>query len=343
MFGLLVFPVFLFIGPGLTPPEVFVALAWIPLLQRDTQQLVDTINQLARGMHSLSIVQEFLEGDEPYRLIENSAGGSRNKKIFSGSQMQSNQDDEPSNLKPRMVMSALRMSTDPHKISSGLQDVSLCFYSNQLTLVTGPPGSGKSSFLQGLIGELPLTAGEVLTEGDMVYVDSNPWVFSGTIRDNILFGRVYNVVRYFKVLKACALEPLITRLSQGDLTRIGDGGVGLTVGHRIRINLARASYSNADIFLMNEPLRGLDPKVARCIFKQCIMGLLSTRARVLVSQQTQFSEYADHIVVFKEGRVSSEGSYEEMIESGDSYFREQEMEDQWLEGMEEDSGAPDAR
>uniref|UniRef100_A0A667ZZN8 Cystic fibrosis transmembrane conductance regulator n=1 Tax=Myripristis murdjan TaxID=586833 RepID=A0A667ZZN8_9TELE len=181
-----------------------------------------------------------------------------------------------------------------------LQNVSLTVKPHQLLAVIGPVGAGKSSLLSSILGELPHDKGVLKVKGQLTYASQQPWVFPGTIRSNILFGKELNTQKYEKVLKACALKRDLELLPDGDLTLIGDRGATLSGGQKARVNLARAVYQDADIYLLDDPLSAVDAEVGRHLFEQCICGLLKNKPRILVTHQLQYLKAADQILVLKE-------------------------------------------
>uniref|UniRef100_A0A3Q1C9L1 Multidrug resistance-associated protein 4 n=1 Tax=Amphiprion ocellaris TaxID=80972 RepID=A0A3Q1C9L1_AMPOC len=197
-----------------------------------------------------------------------------------------------------------------------LQNVSFTAKSHQLLAVIGPVGSGKSSLLSAILGELPHDTGTLKVEGSLSYASQQPWVFPGTIRSNILFGRELNLKKYERVLRACALKKDLELLPDGDLTLICDRGATLSGGQKARINLARAVYEEADIYLLDDPLSAVDAEVGKHLFEQCICGLLKNKCRVLVTHQLQHLTAADHILALKEGHIMGQGTYSELQCSG---------------------------
>uniref|UniRef100_A0A8C9WP25 Multidrug resistance-associated protein 4 n=1 Tax=Scleropages formosus TaxID=113540 RepID=A0A8C9WP25_SCLFO len=188
--------------------------------------------------------------------------------------------------------------------------------SEQLLAVIGPVGAGKSSLLSSILGELPQEKGVVKVKGNLTYVCQQPWVFPGTIRSNILFGKELNQQKYERVLKACALKRDMELLPDGDLTVIGDRGATLSGGQKARVNLARAVYQDADIYLLDDPLSAVDAEVGRHLFEQCICGLLRKKPRILVTHQLQYLKAAHQILVLKEGQAVAQGTYTELQRSG---------------------------
>ncbi|XP_056895808.1 ATP-binding cassette sub-family C member 4-like isoform X2 [Takifugu flavidus] len=197
-----------------------------------------------------------------------------------------------------------------------LQNVSLSVKSEQLVAVIGPVGAGKSSLLSAILGELSQAAGAVKVKGELTYTSQQPWIFPGTIRSNILFGKPLNPLIYSRVLKACALKRDMELLPGGDLTMVGDRGANLSGGQKARVSLARAVYQDADIYLLDDPLSAVDAEVGRHLFEQCICGVLKKKPRILVTHQLQYLKAADEIVVLKEGHMVARGTYNELQGSG---------------------------
>ncbi|XP_054643013.1 ATP-binding cassette sub-family C member 4-like isoform X4 [Dunckerocampus dactyliophorus] len=197
-----------------------------------------------------------------------------------------------------------------------LQNVSFAVGPGQLLAVIGPVGSGKSSLLSAILGELSQESGVIKVKGDLTYTSQQPWILPGTIQSNILFGKELNCQKYSRVLRACALKRDMELLPGGDLTSVGDRGANLSGGQKARVSLARAVYQDADIYLLDDPLSAVDAEVGKHIFEECICGLLRNKPRVLVTHQLQYLKAAHQIVVLKEGQMVSSGTYSELQSSG---------------------------
>uniref|UniRef100_A0A8B9Y353 ATP binding cassette subfamily C member 4 n=1 Tax=Bos mutus grunniens TaxID=30521 RepID=A0A8B9Y353_BOSMU len=185
-----------------------------------------------------------------------------------------------------------------------LQGLSFTVRPGELLAVVGPVGAGKSSLLSAVLGELPLSQGKVSVHGRIAYVSQQPWVFSGTVRSNILFGKKYEKERYEEVIKACALEEDLRLLREGDLTEIGDRGIPLSEGQKARVSLARAVYQDADIYLLDDPLSTVDAGVSRHLFQQCVCQALKEKITILVTHQLQYLKDASQILILKDVNVS---------------------------------------
>ncbi|XP_032352663.1 multidrug resistance-associated protein 4 isoform X1 [Camelus ferus] len=197
-----------------------------------------------------------------------------------------------------------------------LRGLSFTVRPGELLAVVGPVGAGKSSLLSAVLGELPPSQGLVSVHGRIAYVSQQPWVFSGTVRSNILFGKKYEKERYEKVIKACALKKDLQLLEDGDLTVIGDRGTTLSGGQKARVNLARAVYQDADIYLLDDPLSAVDAEVSRHLFELCICQALHGKITILVTHQLQYLKAASQILILKDGEMVQKGTYTEFLKSG---------------------------
>ncbi|CAG5933712.1 unnamed protein product [Menidia menidia] len=215
--------------------------------------------------------------------------------------------------------------------SPSLEDITVTAKSPGLLAVIGPVGAGKSSLLSAILGELPHYAGQLRVKGRLTYASQQPWVFPGTIRSNILFGRELKTKQYVRVLRACALKRDLEVLKNGDLTLIGDRGSTLSGGQKARISLARAVYEDADVYLLDDPLSAVDAEVGRYLFEQCICGLLKNKCCILVTHQLQYLRAADNILVLREGHIIGQGTYSELQSSGldVATLLSSEDQDQW--------------
>uniref|UniRef100_A0A8B9U939 Cystic fibrosis transmembrane conductance regulator n=1 Tax=Anas zonorhyncha TaxID=75864 RepID=A0A8B9U939_9AVES len=197
-----------------------------------------------------------------------------------------------------------------------LQQLSFTVRRGELLAVIGPVGAGKSSLLSAVLGELPKDKGLINVTGRIAYVSQQPWVFSGTVRSNILFDKEYEKEKYEKVLKVCALKKDLELLADGDLTVIGDRGATLSGGQKARVNLARAVYQDADIYLLDDPLSAVDAEVGRHLFEKCICQALHQKISVLVTHQLQYLRAATQILILKDGKMVGKGTYSEFLRSG---------------------------
>ncbi|TPX56169.1 hypothetical protein PhCBS80983_g04737 [Powellomyces hirtus] len=181
--------------------------------------------------------------------------------------------------------------------------------------VVGKVGSGKSSLLSALLGQMEKTMGHISIGGTVVYVSQRAWIFQGTIRDNILIGRPYNTERYKTIVEACALSRDLELLAAGDKTEIGERGVNLSGGQRQRVSLARAIYGDADIYLFDDVLSAVDRHVARHIFDHVLghQGLLAHKTRVLATHAVHVLKDADRTLLIEDGQIVACDSYEHLV------------------------------
>ncbi|XP_074501872.1 ATP-binding cassette sub-family C member 2 [Sebastes fasciatus] len=213
-----------------------------------------------------------------------------------------------------------------------LKDVSLDIKPGRLVAVVGAVGSGKSSLMSALLGEMHSTKGFINIQGSLAYVPQQAWIQNATLRDNILFGSAHEERRFQGVIEACALVPDLELLPGGALTEIGEKGINLSGGQKQRVSLARAAYSQADIYLLDDPLSAVDSHVGKHLFDEVIgpKGLLKDKTRILVTHGVSFLPYVDEIVVLVDGVISEVGSYKSLRASKgafseflDTYAKEQ--------------------
>ncbi|XP_067119194.1 ATP-binding cassette sub-family C member 4-like [Centruroides vittatus] len=193
-----------------------------------------------------------------------------------------------------------------------LNAISLNVQPGELLTVIGPVGSGKTSLLMSILGEIPISSGKVTVKGKIAYASQEAWVFNETIRENILFGEEYQEEKYKNVLRMTTLEKDISLFPKGDLTIVGERGVIMSGGQKARINLARALYVDADIFLLDDPLSAVDVPVGKHIFEKCIMEYLKEKICILVTHQVQVLNSASKVLVLCKAKCEYIGNYNEM-------------------------------
>ncbi|XP_061856985.1 ATP-binding cassette sub-family C member 2 [Colius striatus] len=198
-----------------------------------------------------------------------------------------------------------------------VRDVTLDIAPGSLVAVVGTVGSGKSSLVCAMLGEMENIKGHINIQGSVAYVPQQAWIQNATLRDNILFGSELDEARYQQVIKACALLPDLELLPAGDQTEIGERGINLSGGQKQRVSLARAVYNNADIYILDDPLSAVDAHVGKYLFDHVLgpKGLLQKKTRILVTHSISFLPQVDNIVVLVAGAVSEHGSYSTLLES----------------------------
>src|SRR5271168_3161189 len=191
-----------------------------------------------------------------------------------------------------------------------LRDLDLTFSKGELNLIVGPIGSGKSSMLLALLGEMRLIDGQfhLPRQNGVAYVSQTAWLQNATIRDNILFGNEFDEERYWDVVEACALKLDLDMFEAGDRTEVGEKGITLSGGQKQRLALARAVYSPAQTLLLDDVLSALDVHVGKYIFQHCITGeLLRGRTVLLVTHHVNMAKKAARkIIVMESGKIVSE-------------------------------------
>ena len=290
------------------------------------QNLIEKKSILIRKINhqdNSSILEVYLKGRK-YKSEFIRIESFRNGKpvLLSAQKLEQNCQDINPQVFLKNVTCVYRHTSEP----PALDNVSLNATNGKLVGVTGPVGGGKTSLLMAILGEIPISSGKISCVGKMAFVSQTPWVYSGSVRENIVFGKEFYEQKYMKVIEVCDLEKDIESFSKRDLTEIGQRGVILSGGQRARVSLARAIYSDADIYLLDDPLSAVDAKVGKHLFDRCIKEFLDGRLRILVTHQLQFLKETDSVVILRNGSVFCEGTYSRIKKNEHvaSYFVSQE-------------------
>ncbi|KAF9959226.1 hypothetical protein BGZ72_010064 [Mortierella alpina] len=202
-----------------------------------------------------------------------------------------------------------------------MHNINLRIKRGNLTAVVGRVGEGKSSLVGALLGEMHRYSGTVRSYGSLAYVAQSAWILNDSVKNNILFGKPYDKERYINVIKSCALVPDFKMLIHGDSTVIGEKGISLSGGQKQRISIARAVYADADVYIFDDPLSAVDAHVDKHIFEHALTKILAGKTRILVTNGVNHLAKADQIVVIRQGTISQDGCYSDLIqdEQGDLY------------------------
>ncbi|KAI8823438.1 P-loop containing nucleoside triphosphate hydrolase protein [Fimicolochytrium jonesii] len=195
-----------------------------------------------------------------------------------------------------------------------LQNVSLEIKKGAKVAVIGDVGSGKSSLIAALLGQIRLVRGDGMKiYGTTAYMSQEAWLLNVTLRENILFGKNFDRKRYQEVVRVAALQRDLTLLIAGDKTEIAERGANLSGGQRQRVSLARTVYYDAEILLLDDPLSAVDQHVGVHIFEECFMGYLKEKTVVVSMNQLQYLPRMDYIIVMKEGQIAMQGTFDYLL------------------------------
>ncbi|CAD5115099.1 DgyrCDS4110 [Dimorphilus gyrociliatus] len=288
------FSTYVLSGHGLTSEKAFVSLSLFNILRFPINLLPMMVTYIVTASVSLKRLGTFLKSSD---LDE------------------TNVQHDPAAPHPIQISNgtfAWGTDENDHPI---LKNINLKVDDGKLIAVVGQVGSGKSSLISAVLGEMIKLEGKVNVRGNLAYVAQQAWIQNKSLKDNILFGKQCNDLRYDRIIDACALRPDLDILPGGDQTEIGEKGINLSGGQKQRVSLARAVYNDADVYLFDDPLSAVDSHVGKHIFEQVIgpEGLLKTKTRVLVTHGVQWLPYVDKIVVLLNGVISEMGSYEELL------------------------------
>ncbi|KAJ8613210.1 hypothetical protein MRB53_037076 [Persea americana] len=202
-----------------------------------------------------------------------------------------------------------------------INDLNFSVARNELVAVIGGVGSGKSSLLAALAGDMRKTGGGITLGSTRAFCPQYAWIQNATFRENILFGKEYDPKWYNQVVKACALEADIDMLPYGDATEIGERGITVSGGQKQRLNIARAIYFASEIVLMDDPLSAVDAHVGRHIMDQAICGLLKNKCRILATHQLWVLNRVDRIIWMEAGSIQAIGTYDELMASNPDFVK----------------------
>jgi ATP-binding cassette, subfamily C (CFTR/MRP), member 1 len=196
-----------------------------------------------------------------------------------------------------------------------LSNIDFTARKGQLSCIVGRVGSGKSSILHSILGDLHKTRGTVIIRGTTAFVAQNAWIMNASVKDNILFGHRFDPDFYQRTIKACALTEDLAILPDGDQTQVGEKGISLSGGQKARLQLARAVYARADVYLLDDILSAVDQHVGRHIINEVVgpRGLLRDKTRVLATNSIPVLKEANHISLISNGKTTEQGSYWEVM------------------------------
>ncbi|XP_020222023.1 ABC transporter C family member 5 [Cajanus cajan] len=288
------------LGSQLTAGGVLSALATFRILQEPLRNFPDLVSTMAQTKVSLDRLSGFLleeELQEDATIVLPQGISNIAIEITDGAFCW----DPSSSARP--TLSGISM-----KVERGMR-VAVC----------GMVGSGKSSFLSCILGEIPKLSGEVRVCGSAAYVSQSAWIQSGNIEENILFGSPMDKAKYKNVLLACSLKKDLELFSHGDQTIIGDRGINLSGGQKQRVQLARALYQDADIYLLDDPFSAVDAHTGSDLFREYILTALANKTVIYVTHQVEFLPAADLILVLKEGSIIQAGKYDDLLQAGTDF------------------------
>ncbi|KAL5975296.1 Canalicular multispecific organic anion transporter 2 [Asimina triloba] len=300
------------IGIPLESGKVLSALATFKILQVPIYKLPETISMIAQTKVSLDRIASFLclEDLQPDAVEKLPLGSSS----------------------VAVEISNGYFSWDLSSADPTLSDFNFRVLHGMRVAVCGTVGSGKSSLLACILGELPKLSGRVRVCGTKAYVAQSPWIQSGTIEENILFGKEMDREKYDRVLEACSLKKDLEILAFGDQTVIGERGINLSGGQKQRVQIARALYQDADIYLFDDPFSA-----------ECLLRMLGSKTVIYVTHQVEFLPSADLILVMKDGRITQAGKYNDILNSGTDFMELVGAHKQALSALDSIEKGPDSQ
>ncbi|KAI9439887.1 ABC transporter [Lactarius indigo] len=320
-------------GHQLTPAVIFSSLTWFQLLRLPLMMLPLSLSTITDARNAIGRLQECFTAELVSETLVKDLKLNCAVEIDNAS---FSWDSPPPDLNEgKEVKGKKKSPSDPRpnpvpvsgpkevkeEIMFKLKHIDIRVPRGQLVAIVGAVGSGKTSLLQGLIGEMRRTEGSVRVGGSVAYCSQSAWIQNATIRDNICFGRAFEAERYWKAVHDACLEPDLDVLPNGDMTEVGERGISLSGGQKQRVNICRAIYSRSDILIFDDPLSALDAHVGESVFNNVLLDNGSGATRILVTHALHFLPKVDHIYFMVDGRITEHGTFEEVMANGDDFAR----------------------
>ncbi|XP_077569773.1 ATP-binding cassette sub-family C member 12-like [Stigmatopora nigra] len=306
------------LGWRLDTTEAFTTIAIFNAMRFCLALLPLSVKSLAEANVSITRLKKILliQNPDPY-LVQKKGGG--DSAILMKNATFSWKKPNPRNLDNGPEIGTEPSQGDDSNFVATLRNISLTLPKGQLLGICGNVGSGKTSLISSILEQMHLLQGSITADGTFAYVSQQAWIFHGTVRENILMGNPMDQDRYESVLDACSLRADLKILPHADHTEIGERGLNLSGGQKQRISLARAVYSNKEIFLLDDPLSAVDAHVGKHIFEECIKRRLRGKSIILVTHQLQYLEFCDDILVLENGQVLESGNHQALIMADGRY------------------------
>eukprot|EP01125_Pyxidicula_operculata_P008392 TRINITY_DN281_c1_g2_i3.p1 TRINITY_DN281_c1_g2~~TRINITY_DN281_c1_g2_i3.p1 ORF type:complete len:1810 (-),score=367.65 TRINITY_DN281_c1_g2_i3:1278-6365(-) len=298
-------------GKNMDPEVAFTATAVINLLRLPYLWFTVTIMQQAVNSASFKRIEDYLTTPESEPYVKKGKKTDIVVEIKNGTFQWDGQDDYT------------------------LHKINLKVKKGHTVMVFGGVGCGKTSLLQTVLGQIQMVSGTVRVNGEIAYSAQKSWVFGSTIKANILGGKEYDEKWYKKVISACALSSDLRDLPDGDMTVITPAGDNLSGGQKQRISLARAVYSDKDIYLLDDPTSALDSRVSKHIFQHVILDILKKKTVILTTNNIKFAKFAHHIVCLDQGRIPGQGNFNYLLLTS-TYFQNLVLKYIEAEGQDDD-------
>ncbi|TRM64251.1 P-loop containing nucleoside triphosphate hydrolase protein [Schizophyllum amplum] len=348
--SVLAFVTYALTGHAMDPSVIFASLTLFTLLRMPLMMLPMSLSTIADASNAVNRLTDVFNADtfgetqiHDHEISEALLVEKASFSWDSPPQEEETKVKKPKKGKDAPVPAVKAALSEKEEMIFQVKDITMSIPRGQLAAVVGSTGSGKTSLIQGLVGEMRKTEGTVVWGGSIAYCPQSAWIQNATIRENICFGRAYEEKKYWAAVHDACLEPDLDMLPNGDHTEVGEKGISLSGGQKQRLNICRAIYCDADITIFDDPFSALDAHVGKAVFQNVLMSGRAGKTRILVTHALHFLPQVDYIYTVSNGRIVERGTYPELMGNNGDFSRfvnefgtqaeEKEMEEE--EGIEE--------
>lgn len=299
------------------PSVIFPALSLFDLMAMPIQMLPSIFSNFTEAKVSLERLSAYFAMEE------------RKENFIQRSFKQLKPNDESVKISNATFIWSAKTDSEPaseEETAYALKNINFTARKGEMTCVVGRVGAGKTTLIKSLVGEIPLLddgKGSIQVNGSIAYCAQNAWIMNCSVKENILFGKRYDKDFYQKTVEACELVSDFDSLPDGDGTLVGEKGISLSGGQKARLSLARAVYSRADIYLLDDVLSAVDSHVGKKITNAVLSskGLLATKTIILATNSIRVLRVANETVFLNKGEIAERGTYDELMEKKGAVFQ----------------------
>eukprot|EP01125_Pyxidicula_operculata_P020167 TRINITY_DN73_c2_g1_i1.p1 TRINITY_DN73_c2_g1~~TRINITY_DN73_c2_g1_i1.p1 ORF type:complete len:1092 (+),score=213.81 TRINITY_DN73_c2_g1_i1:119-3394(+) len=316
--------VYSFLGNQITSSKAFTSIALINLIRLSLIRAPNFVKALADSWITWDRIQTYLLYNELQDKRDYNPDSTdikvevKNAYFSFDDYVKKDGDDNVGNKSDEDHVELDTGSSVPTKVSV-LKNINMVVRPTDLVAVVGNVGSGKSSLLHAILGQVQMDSGTVIVNGKIAHATQQPWLINASLKNNILFGSPFDRRKYERVIKQCQLKTDLELLPDGDETEIGERGINLSGGQKQRVSLARAIYADRDIYLLDDPLSAVDQHVGNKLFYKCINRLKVDKAVIFATNQLAYLKDCTHIIYLEGGTIAASGTLQQLLKDNKNF------------------------